>query len=409
MILVKNATEALSLKEIAKKKGRFPTEESLSSIQKPALLFSEKGKIIFCGPENQLPKKYFSMIKSEISAKHLTLLPGFVECHTHSLFVGSRAHELEWRNQGLSYPEISKQGGGILSSVRALSEASDLSVKKQTFKHIHNFIKQGVTTLEIKTGYGLSPDKELRLLKILSEIKKTSTIQIVPTFLGAHAKDPQAPSWKEHLQNLENYFSKIKKYTQRVDIFIEEGFCPPDLGNAYLISAKKWGFDLCVHADQLSSVGASQIGIELGAKSVDHVIHISDSEIKKLSHSQTTAVLLPTADLYLKCPYPPAQKLLNQGCSVALSTDFNPGTSPTQSLSLVGVLARIEMKMTLPQVITALTYNSAKALGLENEVGSLETNKWANFIFIEGNWRDLFYSADPLPVKKSFFKGKKLF
>lgn len=408
MILVRNTQGLLSLAGVAQKSGKNITESDLGWIRKGVCLFDKKGTIQYCGTLEKLPHAFIKQITREIDGNKGTLLPGFVECHTHTLFTGSRASEMELKHQGLSYQEIATRGGGIMSTVNSVRTSSANEIINHSLPAILNFIKQGVTTLEIKTGYGLDEKTELKLLKILARLKKELPIRIVGTFLGAHAKPPDTKDWATHLKNMQKMLPKVKSFCHRVDIFIESGFCSAAEAEPYLQSAKELGFDITIHADQLSHSGGSQLGIKLGANSIDHIVHIQAADILNLSQAATVAVLLPIPDLFLKLPYPPARQLLDKGACVALSTDYNPGTSPSSNLSLAASLARIEMKMSLPEVIAGLTYNAAKALGLNHQIGSLEVNKTADFILLEQDWRDLFYSPDPITVKQSYSRGQAL-
>jgi len=201
---------------------------------------------------------------------------------------------------------------------------------------------------------------------------------------------------------------KKKKLTNRVDIFIEKNFFEKDAGKKYLAEFQKQGFDITIHANQLSQSGGAELAIELKAKSADHVIQLSDETIQSFGKSEVVTVLLPAADLYMKCDYPQARKLIDAGATVALATDFNPGTSPTQDLMLVGLLARLKMGMTLPEVFQAYTINAARALGLDAEEGSLEVGKKANFICTEADLTDFFYSAGAVPKHHLFIGGKQV-
>jgi imidazolonepropionase len=336
------------------------------------------------------------------------LLPGLIECHTHTVFAGSRGLEMEMKFQGRSYQEIAQVGGGILSTVKATRSASFETLKKLNIKRIQNFIDQGVTTLEIKSGYGLDLETEIKMLK---SIPDNLGIDIVKTFLGAHAKPAEFKTHGDYLKALaEKYLPEIKKQNlaSRVDIFIENGFFEKEESKQYLLAAKEMGFHLTIHADQLSLSGGTEVGCELQAQSTDHCIQISDIEIEKLAKSQTVAVLLPAADLYLKCAYPPARKMLDAGVKVALATDFNPGTSPTQDLGLVGMLARREMKMTLDEVVEAYTINAARALGLQSEIGSIEIGKKADFTVWDLDEEDLFLEIGGMRPLETFKGGVKI-
>jgi imidazolonepropionase len=335
------------------------------------------------------------------------VLPGFVECHTHLVYAGSRGFEMEMKFQGVPYQEIAQKGGGILSTMRATREASLAQLQELNSKRIQKFLEQGVTTLEVKSGYGLDKANEIKMLESLPE---NGQLRLIKTFLGAHAKPPEFSSYTEYLQYLvREVLPEIKNrnLAKRVDIFIEKGFFEVAESREYLQRAQQMGFDLTIHADQLSLSGGTSLAIELGAQSADHCLQVSDQEIQSLAKSKTVAVLLPAADLYLKCHYPPARKMLDSGVQVALSTDYNPGTSPTQDLGLVGFLARREMKMTLPEVLRSYTEVAAQALGLENEVGKLAAGFCADFTLWSTDEADLFLEIGNMRPTQVFIQGSR--
>lgn len=408
MILFKNISEILTLSGAAKKNGRRVLESDLDIVP-DALMACQNGKIVWVGPAKELPLKIARKKKKSIDLKGKVVLPGFVECHTHSLFGGNRAHEFEMRNQGMSYQEIGARGGGILSTVKATREASDKILFERLHQHVVEFVRQGVTTLEVKSGYGLNHAEELRLLKI---IKKIKLIQCISTYLGPHAKSPDAADYDSYIDEIISKTLpevKKKKLSDRVDIFIDQGYFSLDMGKRYWQTAKKLGLDLVGHVEQLSSTGSAVAAAELGALSVDHLICLKDNEISQLAKTETTCVLLPTADLYLKMPYPPARKLIDAGARVALATDFNPGTGPSQDLALVGLLARLHMQMSLPETIAAYTIGAAHALKLGSVVGSLEPGKFANFIVLQNSWRELFYQVGKMPIQSTWSKNKRIY
>jgi imidazolonepropionase len=233
----------------------------------------------------------------------------------------------------------------------------------------------------------------------------------VNTFLGEHELPPEFKTYEEYLKFLAaDVLPKIKKkkLAERVDVFIEKGFFPRQASEDYLRHAKSLGFDVVVHADQLSLSGGSDVAVSVGAMSGDHLLQISDKEVAALAQSEVTCVLLPASDLYMKTKYPPARQLIDQGARVALATDFNPGSSPTQDLNFVGLLARIEMKMSLPEVIAAYTVGAAHALNLAKDVGSIEPGKFADLISIEQDWQTLFYSVGARLEPTVFARGKCL-
>lgn len=403
-LLITNISEMLTMAPAMKKEGRSIKEQDLGIEAKQAI-YVEKGRIAWVGPQKKIPKELAKKKKlKEISGKGQTVLPGLVECHTHLVFAGHRATEFELRNQGVSYQEIARQGGGILSTMNRTREASAKELLVLAQDRVDEFVSQGVTTLEVKSGYGLDAKNELKCLKVAKALKGP---QIISTYLGAHAKPPEFSSYETYLDFLTiEVLPQVKKQklARRVDIFLEKGFFSLESSRKYLKKAKDLGFEVLIHADQLTLSGGAELAVELGALSGDHLLQIQDKEIHKLASSEVTCVMLPAADLYMKCSYPPARKLIDAGARVALATDFNPGTSPTQDLNLVGLLARLEMKMSLPEVIAAYTVGAAYALQAQRDVASLEVGKSADLMCTNMSWQELFYSIGkkhPISVYKN--------
>lgn len=406
--LLKNISTLLTLAPAAAKGGRGVKETDLGILNNASVLI-EKDKIAWVGAEKKLPKEFAKKNHKEISMKGRTVLPGFVECHTHLIFAGDRAAEFEMRNQGATYQEIAAKGGGILSTMKKTRSASLAELVKSGQQRADHFISQGVTTLEVKSGYALNLKDEL---KCLQAAQKISGVRTVNTFLGAHALPPEYKTYEEYLSFLADEVLPVvakKKLARRVDVFVEKGFFPFEASEKYLRKAQNLGFEVLIHADQLSLSGGSELAVKLGALSGDHLLQVTEKEIAALAKSEVTAVLLPAADLYMKVKYPAARHMIDAGARVALATDFNPGTSPTQDLNLVGLLARLEMKMTLPEVIGAYTVGAAYALNLQNEVGSIEAGKAADILCIEQDWQTLFYSVGESSKKLVFQSGKKVF
>lgn len=397
----------------AKKQGRRINGEDLGAIPKAAMV-ARAGRIVWVGPERRLPKALLAdLIKKprrtrEVDLRGSLVLPGFIDCHTHFLFAGNRADEFEQRNRGASYQEIAARGGGILSTVRATRGATAAGLARVAQERVESYLRQGVTTVEVKSGYGLDLSTETKMLQVAGRLKRA---RIVRTYLGPHAVPPEFSSAAAYLEQIIAHdlpVIKKKKLASRVDIFVEDGYFNAELARTYLRRAKELGFDLVVHAEQLSHSGGARVAVEFGARSAEHLIHIDKHDIQALAASELSCVLLPAADLYLRCPYPPARALLDAGARVALATDFNPGSSPTQNLSLVGVLARLEMRMTLPETLVALTVGPAFALGLEASLGSLETGKLCDFSALNGSWQDLFYSIGEMPIRGVWREGTAL-
>lgn len=399
--------ELWTFQGLAAKDGRKPQWEDLTLIKDGAII-SSGDNILWIGADAELNQKLLTELKvhkidTEFFFKDKIIIPAFVECHTHSIFAGDRSKEFELRNQGVSYQGIAASGGGIVNTVHATREISKKNLLDLTQKRVTRFLQQGVGTLEIKTGYGLDDAQELRLLQILTELEGP---EIVPTYLGPHAYPNEINEDEYKNQILTKTLSQVvhRKLAQRVDVFIESKYFDLDFAKKYFEKAQSLGLQISAHVDQFSNLGGSKLAIECGAKSIEHVLNISDLEIDLLAKSQTTAVLLPIADMYLKINYPKARKMIDEGCRIALSTDFNPGSAPSQDLSLVGVLARLEMKMTLPEVLAAYTFNAASALSLQR--GFLATNTPCNFLVMDDELGSLFYSVGYHPVAEVWLRGQ---
>lgn len=400
-----NIAQLMTSKGVAKKRGRHIEAKDLS-ILKNAAMVVEEGQVAWVGKQSQLPEKWRNKKPFDCFGK--CVFPGFIDCHTHMIFAGDRKAEFEMRNQGLSYQEVADQGGGILSTVKATRRASLQELTELGQKRLNYHLSQGVTSVEIKSGYGLTAKSELKMLLAAQSLKGA---KVHGTFLGAHAIPKEYSDEDTYLSELLRELRKVQKegLSQRVDIFIEKNYFSLNKAKDYLLKAKGMGFDITIHADQLSRTGATALAVELEAKSADHSICLNSQDIKKLAASETVAVLLPAADFYLQCAYPKARKLIDQGACVALATDFNPGSSPTQNISFVGVLARLQMKMTLPEVFAALTYGGAKALGVEQYRGALLPGYEADFFISDQSWQDFFYDLNGAKVWKTFVNGKSVY
>lgn len=406
-VLLKNISSLLTLQGAARKQGRHIQESDLD-IRSNHSIYFEKGIIQWIGPAKSFPKSYSKIVKQEFDLKGQTVLPGFVECHTHLIFAGDRAAEFELRNQGVGYKEIAAKGGGILSTMRKTRQAKLEDLVAEGQKRVDVFVAQGVTTLEMKSGYALNLKDELKMLKAARALKGPRSVN---TFLGAHALPPEFSTYESYLEYLaDKVLPKVasEKLAERVDVFVEGGFFPKEASAKYLKQAQALGFEVVIHADQMSLSGGSDLAVDLGALSGDHLLQVKAPQIKKMAQSEVTGVLLPTADIYTKTNYPPAREMIDAGMRVALATDFNPGTSPTQDLNFVGLLARLEMKMTLPEVIAAYTVGAAHALKLHQQVGSLEVGKSADILSTHQDWQCLFYSVGERQEKLVFSRGKRI-
>ena len=345
-------------------------------------------------PTSSLDKNKFEKIL-DVTGK--TVLPGLVECHTHTAFAGSRADEFRQKLSGVGYEEIAKRGGGINTTVEAVRSSSFEDLINIIKPRIEHFISQGITTLEIKSGYGLNFENERKLLQVINYLNEIYPIEIVPTFLGAHTFP------KEYKDNHQAYIDEI--INKMIPHFAEQklaefcdGFCEATAFSANEIdeifsAAVKNGLKLKLHTEQFNSIGGLDVALKYKAVSVDHLEVIKDEDIPKLGKSDTVAVLLPGVSFFLNHTYAPARKLIEQNAIVALATDFNPGSSHISSLSLIMSLAALKMKMTIEETISAVTINSAKALCREKTIGSIEIGKKADFaVFNTSDYSDIVYS-----------------
>jgi len=333
-----------------------------------------------------------------VDVKGKVITPGFVECHTHSLFAGDRSAEYRMKLEGKSYEAIAAMGGGIVSSVRAVRETPESDLLTLLLKRVDNFISQGVTSLEIKSGYGLSYDAELKMLRVIKKAASLRNINIIPCFLGAHTVPIEYKhDRKKYLSILINELLPViqaENLSNRCDAFCESSAFSPDEVEQLFIVAKSLGFNLTLHTEQFNNIGGIELALQMDALSVDHLEVLKDEQIKLFSDSQTVAVLLPGVSYTLDYSFAPARKLIDSGATVALATDYNPGTSNINSIFLIMSLAARKLKMTFEEIISAYTINSAAALGISNETGSLEPGKSADFAILDiSNYEQIIYNT----------------
>ncbi|OFZ20205.1 MAG: imidazolonepropionase [Bdellovibrionales bacterium GWB1_55_8] len=397
-----HASELLTGAGIRLKDGRKVTDDDLGRIEDGALVYSTRkvrGKevpdeILWVGPTPDMPRKYSRIKKRDLKGKQ-AVIPGMVDCHTHLVFAGDRSEEFAARCGGASYEEIAKKGGGILSTVRATRNASERELETLAIKRLQEAVSYGVRTIEIKTGYGLSAESELKLLKVIRKLKeRCPEVRIQSTFLGAHAF-PQDQSRESYLDDLINRMipqAATGKLADVCDVFIDAGYYTREEGRRILAAAKANGLKIKIHADELANTESASLAAEMGALSADHLLRISDSGIRALAASQTVAVLLPGTAFYLKASHAPARRLLDAGAAVALSTDFNPGTCMCLSLPSIMTIAALYLGMTRAEIFAAVTYNGAKALGFEMDSGTLEPGLAARFAVLDfPRFEELYY------------------
>ncbi len=315
------------------------------------------------------------------------VMPGFVDSHTHLVFAGSREEEFALRNSGVSYAEIAAQGGGILNTVSRLRETSKKELKKQARRHLSAMMRQGTTTVEIKSGYGLDRDNEIKMLEAINELGREEVTTVVPTLLAAHAVPPEYAGrgdayLREVAVPLADYAGS-KHLAEYCDVFCERGFFEIGECRALLQSATAAGLKVKLHADELAASGGAELAAEMGAVSADHLEHVSDAGIAALASAGVVATLLPGVSFFLHHQYAPARRLIDAGAPVAIATDFNPGSCMSYSMPLTMTIACTQMGMSPEEAITAATVNAAAALDRSREIGSIENGKKADLVVFD--------------------------
>ena len=349
-----------------------------------------------------------------IDCEQGVITPGFVDSHTHALFAGWRAKEYEMRAQGLDYMEIARLGGGINASVRDLRSKSEDELVDVALPRLYEMVKHGTTTIEIKSGYGLSTEDELKTLRAIKRVAERVPIRVVATFLGAH----DVPL--DYRERRADYVALIvnemiprvaeERLATFCDVFMEPGAFTRDESERILHAAKDHKLELKLHADEFENSGAAELAVQLGATSADHLGAISDAGINALANSETVATLLPATLFFLgKTHYAPARKLIDAGATVALATDYNPGTAPSSSMPLVLTMACSQMRMTPIEAITAATAGGARALRL-HDVGRISEGNRADFVLWNvSDFREIPYRFGTPPVAGVWVRGERVF
>jgi len=384
-LLIQNAGQLLTLRSDQKGPRTYEHMEDMGIIENGAVAVSE-GKIVTVGKtEEVLGRIKIDKGTKVIDSKDKVVLPGFVDCHTHPVFAGTREEEFEMRIKGKTYQEIAEAGGGIKSSVKALRTKSKEELIKLALPHLDRMLSYGTTTIEAKSGYGLSLEDEIKMLEVIEELNRIHPIDIVPTFLGAHeVPEEYKDKRKEYIELItQKMIPEVAKRKLAIfcDIFCEKGVFNIDESRKILTAAKNHGFKLKLHADQFSALGGAKLAAELEAISADHLEFIDDEGTQMMKEAGVIGVLLPGACFGLGITeYPPARKMIDEGLPVALATDFNPGSSMTESMPIILSLACLMMKMTPAETVVASTINSAHAVDKGKEIGSIEVGKKADLV-----------------------------
>lgn len=347
------------------------------------------GIIVFAGREDEVLSQLAGInIERRHDAQGLLVTPGLIDPHTHLVHGGSREHELALKLRGVSYLDILAQGGGILSTVRSTRQASEEELFAKAQKSLDIMLSQGITTAEAKSGYGLTPEDELKQLRVIQKLNQEHPVDLVPTFLGAHAV-PEEYRGRSHEYIklvIEQMLPEVKRQglAEFCDVFCEHGVFSVKESEQILLAAKAMGFGLKIHADEIEPMGGAQLAGKLGCISAEHLIAATDEGLEAMRQAGVIAVCLPATSFNLRLKHHArARRMIEMGLAVALSTDYNPGSSPTESLQLVMTLGCLNLGMTPEEVLTAVTINAAHAIGKADAVGSLEAGKLADLVIFK--------------------------
>lgn len=369
--------------------------------------------IAWVGPTRSLPVAWLSAPQVDMKGK--TVFPGFIDSHTHPVFAGNRADEFEARLQGKTYQEIAKAGGGILKTVDATRRASEVTLYELTKARLLRSLSFGVTTIEAKSGYGLTTAAELKSLRVLKRLQKELPMTLVSTFMGAHDIPP------EYRNNPDGYVNLIcremipavaeEKLAEHCDVFCEEGYFTVEQSRKILLTGLEYGLTPRIHAEEFNNLESAAMSCDIGALSADHLLYLSDAGIERLASSNTVATVLPGTAFYLKMKqYAPARKLLDAGATVAIATDFNPGSCMSQNLQLMMVFGCLYMGMLPHEVIRAVTISAAKALNLDVDRGSLEAGKRADLaVFNMQTYNELMYHYGVNRISEVWVGGTRVY
>jgi imidazolonepropionase len=415
-MIIKNAAELVTCSGFAAKKGKEMAD--LHLITDGAVVIKE-GVIAAVGKTKDIVKTYETPGADlsdfdVIDAGGKAVLPGFVDSHTHFVFGGYRAEEFSWRLRGDSYMEIMQRGGGIVNTVKATREATAEELIQSGIKRLDSMISFGVTTAEGKSGYGLDRETEIKQLDVMAHLDQIHYVDVVPTFLGAHAVPEEYKGKEEAFIDfmINEVMTEVaeRRLAEFCDIFCEKTVFSVGQSRRLLTTAKDLGLKVKLHADEIVRLGGAELAAELGAVSADHLLRTSDRGIRDLAEAGVVATLLPATAFSLKEPYAPGRKMIDSNCAVALATDFNPGSCFTESIPLVFSLATLYMDISIEEAVTALTLNAAAALDRADTIGSIDVGKEGDVIILEfPSYRFIAYHIGISTVEKVVKKGNLVF
>jgi imidazolonepropionase len=410
-IIIKNASQLVTCSGFKAKQGK---EMSDLHVIKDGAVVVEDGIIKAVGTTQEILKLYKETEFNVIDANGKTVLPGFVDSHTHFIFGGYRAEEFSWRLRGDKYMDIMQRGGGIVNTVKSTREASKQVLMEVGFKRLNSMLSFGVTTVEGKSGYGLNFDTEIKQLEVMQELNEIHPVDVVRTFLGAHATPPEFTGREEDYIDfiIESVLPTVvdKNLAEFCDVFCEDNVFSIKQSRRLLSKAKEMGLALKIHADEIVQLGGAELAAELGAVSADHLLQASDEGIEAMAKNKVVATLLPCTAFSLRESFARGRKMIDSGCAVALATDFNPGSCFTESIALVFALACLQMNLSIEEAIIGLTINGAAAVNRANEIGSIDIGKKADIIILEfPSYKYIPYHVGVSTVEKVIKNGRLVF
>jgi imidazolonepropionase len=411
LIAVLHAAELVTL--AGPKRPRVGNEMRELGIVKDGGMLVQDGRVVSTGPSSEIEKE-LPAGAHVVDATGKVVLPGFVDAHAHPIFAGDRVDEFEMRTEGATYEQIAERGGGIRSTVRKTRAASEDELLTQALKHAGWFLRGGTTTVEAKSGYGLTVEDELKILRVIRRLNAETPLEFVPTFLGAHAIPDEFRSAPEQYVALviHKMLPRVaeEQLAESCDVFCERGYFDITESEKILSAAQEYGLRLRMHVDQLTNSGGAFLAARLHAATADHLEQVNAAEIAALAEAAVQPVLLPGSVYSLgKTRYPPAREMIEAGLAVVLATDFNPGSSPTPSMPMVLSLAATQMKMTSAEGLTAATINAAYSLNRGDRIGSLEPGKLANFAFYDcADYREIAYYFGVSQTHSVYIHGERV-
>jgi len=409
-LIVKNASQVVTCSGFKAKQGQEMSD--LAIVENGAVII-EAGKIKAVGNSSELLKGFDTHGFEVIDATGKAVLPGFVDSHTHFVFGGYRPDEFAWRLRGDSYMDIMNRGGGIANSVRATRSASREELMAVGRKRLDSMLSFGVTTVEGKSGYGLDLDTELKQLQVMKALGYTHPMDIISTFLGAHATPPEFKGKPDDF--IDFVMDMLPEIAQQqlaefCDVFCEKNVFSVEQSRKVLSRAKELGFKLKLHADEIVQFGGSELAAELGAVSADHLLQASNQGIRQMARAGVVTTLLPGTAFSLKEDYARGRYMIDQGCAVALATDFNPGSCFSESIPLIVALATLYMNLSPEESITALTINGAAAVNRAQSIGSIDVGKLGDLVILEfPSYRFIPYHVGVNIVETVIKRGETVF